>query len=177
MQRAQFKFVPLSEPHLNLILSWLKESHIRKFWSEAENEDEVRAKYRGKAAKNIHGYMIELDGRLVGYIQHYEAWNVGPGWWPDAKPGTYGLDVMLGDPALVGKGIGTAAIREFLADLLALMRATGEKAVREVIADPDPANLGAIRAFEKVGFKQVGMVPTPYGDSLLMTLRWETVAG
>ncbi len=139
---------------------------MKKFWTESEDESEVRAKYLGKAAKNIFGYMIEKDGEWVGYIQHYEAWNVGPGWWPDAKPGTYGIDQMIGEPTLVGQGIGTESLKIFLREVL-----ESGREVLEVIADPDPKNLSAIRVFEKVGFASVGMVPTPYGDSLLMIYR------
>ncbi len=160
------RFIPLEETHMDLILSWLKTPHVKKFWSESEIESEVRAKYLGKKAKNIHGFMVELNGRIIGYIQHYEAWNVGAGWWPDAKPGTYGLDQMIGEEKLLNQGIGTEMVRKFIHELL-----MGSRGVKEVIADPDPANIGAIRSYEKVGFKQVGMVPTPYGESLLMTYR------
>jgi aminoglycoside 6'-N-acetyltransferase len=159
------RFVPLAEKHLDSIVRWLREPHVAKFWSEPPTEAEIRAKYLGKRAKNIHGYVIELDSRPIGYVQHYEAWNVGPGWWPDATPGVYGLDVMIGEPSLTGKGIGTEALRRFLRDVLAKGRE-----VKEIIADPDPANAAAIRAFEKLGFMKVGMVPTPYGDSLLYRL-------
>lgn len=163
------RFVPLEEKHLDLILHWLKEPHVKKFWRESESEAEVRAKYLGKKAKNIYGYIVELDSYPIGYIQHYEAWNVGAGWWPDSKPGTYGLDNLIGDPKMIGKGIGTQMISKFIHDLLIPMR-RDTCPVQEIIADPDPANLGAIRSYEKVGFHHVGMVPTPYGESLLLKM-------
>ena len=101
-------FIRLEEKHLDLIWKWLKEPHVKKFWSEPEKEEDFRAKYLGKKSKNIHGYMAELDGALIGYIQHYEAWNVGAGWWPNAKPGTYGLDNLIGDAKLLNKGIASS---------------------------------------------------------------------
>jgi RimJ/RimL family protein N-acetyltransferase len=159
------RFIALAPPHIDQILAWLREPHVRKFWTESADETEIRTKFLGKAAKNIHGFLIELDGASVGYVQHYEAWNVGPGWWPDAKPGTYGLDILVGNPARLNRGIGTEALRRFIADILS----QGRK-VKEVIVDPDPANLSSIRMFEKAGFTRVGMVPTPYGDALLLTL-------
>lgn len=166
---SRLRFVPLAEPHLDLILTWLDEPHVKPFWTEAADREEVRAKFRGKAAKRIFGYIVELtgDGRPIAYIQHYEAWNVGPGWWPDARPGVYGLDVMIGDADLVGKGIGTEIVDRFISEILRPGRE-----VIEVIADPDPANLGAIRAFEKCGFRRQGLVPTPYVEALLFKLTF-----
>ncbi len=158
------RFTPLAESHLEMILTWLAKPHVKTFWTEAEDPHAVREKYRGKRAKNIFGFMVEHDGKRVGYIQHYEAWNVGPGWWPDAAPGVYGLDVMVGDADAIGKGLGTRIVSEFIETIVRPGRE-----VTEVIADPDAANLGAIRMFEKCGFKSQGMVPTPYGDSLLLT--------
>lgn len=173
----RLRFVPLAENHLDLILHWLKEPHVKPFWTESADPEEVRAKFRGKAAKRIFGFVVEqlveqLDepsgsgaARPIAYIQHYEAWNVGPGWWPDARPGVYGLDLMVGPPDLVGKGLGTEIVDRFISEILRPGRE-----VIEVIADPDPANLSAIRAFEKCGFRRQGLVPTPYGEALLFKL-------
>jgi len=37
-----------------------------------------------------------------------------------------------------------------------------------IVTDPDPANARAIRAYEKAGFRKMGMVDTPDGPALLM---------
>ena len=37
-----------------------------------------------------------------------------------------------------------------------------------VVTDPDPANLRAVRAYEKAGFGRDRMVDTPDGPALLM---------
>ena len=37
-----------------------------------------------------------------------------------------------------------------------------------VLTDPDPANIRAIRAYEKAGFRKDRMVDTPDGLALLM---------
>ncbi len=170
---SRLRFVPLAENHLALILKWLDEPHVKPYWTESADQEEVRAKFRGKAAKRIFGYLVEMadessgSARPIAYIQHYEAWNVGPGWWPEARPGVYGLDVMIGAADLVGKGIGTEIVDRFISEILRPGRE-----VIEVIADPDPANLGAIRAFEKCGFRRQGLVPTPYGEALLFKLTF-----
>jgi aminoglycoside 6'-N-acetyltransferase len=40
--------------------------------------------------------------------------------------------------------------------------------VRRTVTDPDPANLRAIRAYEKAGFARDRVVKTPDGPALLM---------
>jgi aminoglycoside 6'-N-acetyltransferase len=39
------------------------------------------------------------------------------------------------------------------------------------IADPDPANRRAVRAYEKAGFVSDRLADTPYGRTLLMVCR------
>ena len=45
-----------------------------------------------------------------------------------------------------------------------------DPAVTKIQIDPDPENARAIRCYEKVGFRRVGVVDTPDGPALLMTL-------
>lgn len=55
-----------------------------------------------------------------------------------------------------GRGIGTAAVRAFVADI----------EHRPLYADPSLANPGSVRLLEKCGFKRVGIVMAPnhYGE-------------
>jgi RimJ/RimL family protein N-acetyltransferase len=49
-------------------------------------------------------------------------------------------------------------------------RLFADPAVTKIQIDPDPANARAIRCYEKVGFERVGIVETPDGLALLMTI-------
>lgn len=62
---------------------------------------------------------------------------------------------------MLGKGHGSAMLRQFTDALF------GEGAPR-VIVDPDPANLRAIRAYAKAGFRPIEERDTPFGRVLLM---------
>jgi aminoglycoside 6'-N-acetyltransferase Ib len=44
-------------------------------------------------------------------------------------------------------------------------------AVTKVQTDPAPTNLRAIRCYEKVGFRKVGIVDTPDGPEVLMIIE------
>ena len=86
------------------------------------------------------------------------AWNTGFGPQPE---GTRGLDQFIGETGMLGRGHGSAFIRAFTDQLLT-------SGTPRVVIDPDPANLRAIRAYEKAGFCADRLVDTPDGPALLM---------
>ncbi len=158
-------FLPVEEQHISLLRKWLKEPHVTEFWQETQDEEKFRIKFLKKfPERGVTAFIISVNSNPVGYIQYYEACKVGDGWWPDAKPGTFGIDQFIGDPNLIGKGLGTAIIKKFVNHLFHKLKA------EEIIADPEPKNERAIRAYEKVGFKALGEIKTPGGDALLMRL-------
>ena len=46
-----------------------------------------------------------------------------------------------------------------------------DSTVTKIQTDPAPTNLGAIRCYEKVGFRKVGIVDTRDGPALLMVIE------
>lgn len=164
----KIEFHPLREEHLPLFQAWLGEPHVAEFWQESGDTNELREKFLSRLpSRGYFPFVIVLDGRPVGYIQHYEACRAGGGWWPDEAPGVFGIDQLLGEPGLVGRGIGSLVIRCFLDQLFA------NPAVAEVITDPEPGNGRAIRAYEKAGFRPAGELETPNGRALLMRIKRE----
>jgi aminoglycoside 6'-N-acetyltransferase len=80
------------------------------------------------------------------------------------------IDMFL-DPALHGRGLGTEAIRQLSAILF------DERGHHRITIDPAATNTRAIRAYEKAGFRVVGVMRAyergPDGDwhdGLLMEL-------
>ena len=65
-------FEPFQEKHFPLLLEWLKTPHVKQFWSEPEDEKELREKYLNKLnQRGIDSQVILLDGRPIVYIQSY----------------------------------------------------------------------------------------------------------
>jgi RimJ/RimL family protein N-acetyltransferase len=156
-------FLEFNESHLPLMRKWLRETHVAEFWQEPEDENEFREKYFLKLKnRGISSYIIHLNDTPIGYIQSYEAKSIGSGWWPDAKPGTYGIDQFIGDPEFMNKGLGSIIIFRFVEILFQ------NSNVLDVIADPDPTNSRAIRAYEKIGFIQESRTQTPGGDAVIV---------
>jgi RimJ/RimL family protein N-acetyltransferase len=165
--KTEIQFIPLEENHLTLIFNWLKADHIRPFWQDPENFDDFKHKYLIEKPKRfVTGFMIQYQGQLMGYIQYYHAQKVGGGWWPEATDTTYGLDLMIGETIYLSQGLGTRIILAFIHQLKNTLH------ISELIADPDLSNIAAIRCFEKVGFKNLGLTPTPYGEALLLKFNF-----
>jgi aminoglycoside 6'-N-acetyltransferase len=86
---------------------------------------------------------IEVDGAVAGMIQFHE--DLTP------KYRHAGIDLFL-DPALHGRGVGTEAVRQVVRHLI------DERGHHRIVIDPAATNAAAIRSYEKVGFKPVGIM-------------------
>lgn len=85
---------------------------------------------------------IEVDGRVAGLIQYWEE--------PEPRYHHAAIDLFL-DPAVHGLGLGTQAIRLVVSRLI-------DRGHHRITIDPAAANAAAIRCYEKVGFKLVGVM-------------------
>jgi len=108
-------------------------------------------------------FTIEVDGAVAGMVQYTEEL--------DPKYRHAGIDLFL-DPALHGRGLGTDAVRRVVRHLL------DERGHHRITIDPAATNGAAIRAYEKVGFRRVGVMRSyerdvggaGWHDGLLMEL-------
>jgi aminoglycoside 6'-N-acetyltransferase len=86
---------------------------------------------------------IEVDGAVAGMIQFSEEL--------EPKYRHAGIDLFL-DPALHGQGIGAEAVWRVVRHLI------DERGHHRITIDPAVANTAAIRAYEKAGFRPVGIM-------------------
>lgn len=96
--------------------------------------------------QDIHLFIIFLEERAVGEIGYR---------YMDAEKQTASVDIKIGEPSLWGQGLGTEAMKLFVAYLL------DELKVQNIIAEPGDWNKRSTRLFEKCGFKEIKreMVP------------------
>ena len=164
-------FRSLREADLPLLTRWLAQAHVREWWGGDEpppSIEDARAKYlpRMDAASPIRCYIALIDDEPIGFVQSYVVRGCGDGWWEDeTDPGAIGIDQFLCDGRRLGQGLGTRVVRAFVQRLLA------EPGVTKVQTDPDPANVRAIRCYEKAGFRRLGTVTTLDGPALLMVVE------
>jgi aminoglycoside 6'-N-acetyltransferase len=86
---------------------------------------------------------IEVDGAVAGIVQFHEE--------PEPRYRHATVDLFL-DPELHGRGIGTEVLRRVVRQLI------DERGHHRVTIDPAVANAAAIRAYEKAGFRRVGVM-------------------
>jgi len=141
---------------LPLIERWLGEDHVGRWWLEgssiAEELADCRSSILGEEPTVV---LLVLHDRLpIGWCQWYRCAD-----YPDfaadiaAEPDEIGIDYAIGDPAYVGKGIGTELIRRVVGAVRAVRPGVG------VVADPNALNVPSRRALEKNGFALVDVRP------------------
>jgi len=150
---------PLMEADIEPLARIVTEPEIAKWWS-GYGADRLRTEMLHD--ERVTSFAIELDRRLVGVILYQEETD------PDYRFAS--VDVTV-DTAHIGHGFGTDALRTLARYLF------DERGHHRLTIDPALVNKRAIRAYEKVGFKPVGVMRRyergPDGvwrDSLLMDL-------
>ncbi|MBE1566409.1 GNAT family N-acetyltransferase [Nonomuraea africana] len=125
---------------------------VARWWGEVDDLDGMLA--------------VTLDGQVIGAIQYDEE--------EDPQYRSASIDIFL-DPAHHGRGYGTEAVRTLAGWLIEV------RGHRRLTIDPAAHNTAAIRAYEKVGFKRVGVMRAyerdpetgVFHDGLLMDLLAE----
>jgi aminoglycoside 6'-N-acetyltransferase len=134
---------------------------------------EVRARWRGGpdfvesvaedlAEPDSTSFVVLAGDQVLGAIQ-----------WSEQSEPEYrhaSIDIYL-DPAVHGQGLGTDAVRTMARYL------TGERGHHRLVIDPAADNAAAIRCYQKVGFRSVGVLRRyelgadgQWHDGLLMDL-------
>jgi aminoglycoside 6'-N-acetyltransferase-1b len=172
MTKPQFQFRPLAEYDVPLLFDWLNRPHLAEWWDGPVSLTAVREKHLPRiGSASVRPYLAFLNGTPVGFIQSYVAVEQGDGWWPDERdPGVIGIDQFLADADSLGKGLGTEMVSQFVRLLFQ------NPEVTRIQTDPAPRNLRAIRCYEKVGFRRIGVIETPEGPALLMVINRAPVA-
>jgi aminoglycoside 6'-N-acetyltransferase len=153
-----YVFRPMTSADLSLIRRWLEMPDVARWWGEPDGQ---YALVSGDLDHpDMDQFIVALGDHPFGYIQCYalSTWNQGFGVQP---PKTRGIDQFIGEPAMIGRGHGSALIRQFTGALLA-------SGIPRVVTDPDPDNGRAVRAYAKAGFQSDRVVDTPDGPALLM---------
>ena len=150
---------PLSDDDLPEMRRILAEEAVRKWWGTFDDE-RIRREIYGD--EYLAPYAIVLGDRTVGSIQWHEEDE------PDYKRA--GIDIFV-ESAFHGTGVAPDALTTLARYLF------DERGHHAVDIDPHVENARAIRAYEKIGFKPVGVRRRyvrgddgMWHDSLLMDL-------
>jgi RimJ/RimL family protein N-acetyltransferase len=152
-------FRPLQRSDLPLLHRWLWEPHVVRWWGEPLSFDEIEAKYQPRidGTEPTHVFIMEYGLRPIGLIQWYK-WSDYPAHAAklEAEPQSAGIDLTIGEGDLLARGIGSAAIRQFVREVV-----FADPAITAVFADPEEANPRSVGAFMKAGFHVVRTTTSP----------------
>jgi len=148
---------------------WRNAEHVRRWWDELGDPtlEEITAKYgpRIDGMEPTRMWVVEVNGRSVGFVQDYRLRD-----HPDfaaltPDPEAVGVDYVVGEPGMVGRGIGTPMLWAWLGS--ARRRYPD---VASYFAAPDHRNEASLRVLEKVGFERGTWFDEPQRDGSVATM-------
>jgi aminoglycoside 6'-N-acetyltransferase len=144
------EFQPLRKDDLALVRDWLERDHVRRWWRDPIDEA-IAKRLQGIEAGRTEQYVIVVDGRPAGIIQTYLVAD-SPEWEEivGAEPGLAGVDLLIGEEDLVGRGLGPQVLEAFTRDVVFARPQTNA-----CVATVEEPNSRSWRAFEKAGFRHV----------------------
>ena len=118
---------------------------VARWWAPRE-PDRIRAKLD---EENLACWVVQLAGDVVGFAQAYEETH------PEFRHA--GLDLFL-HPDVHGRGLGRDVVRTVCRHLVA------DRGHHRIVIDPAEANVRAIRCYEAVGFRRIGVLRSYWWD-------------
>jgi aminoglycoside 6'-N-acetyltransferase len=150
---------PLQVDDVPVLVEIQAQTSVARWWGRPEEED-LRRQAEGKSEET--SFAITVDGAVAGLIQYVEE--------NEPMYRHAGIDLFLSEE-FQGRGLGTDAVRTLARHLV------HHRGHHRLTIDPSADNQAAIRTYEKVGFKPVGLMRqyerSPEGgwrDGLLMDL-------
>lgn len=135
---------PLDPAGRDLLRGWLRRPAVSRWWGDTD--DSFAAVTRQPVTDQA---LISVAGRPVGYLlwRRLEPAEVAVAGLADLPSDHVDVDILIGEPEWMGRGVGPLALQ------LLLARLDGE-GCSSVGVGTDMANTRAVRAFEKAGFRR-----------------------
>jgi aminoglycoside 6'-N-acetyltransferase len=145
------------------LAAWRNSPHVKEWWDPDEPEitaDAVGAELAPRSGDDpTTSCIIELGGEPVGFIQFYP-WDAEREYLAEigvsVPEGSWGLDIFVGEPSLIGTGTGSRAVRMLSDHLFA------EEAATAVALITEAGNARAQAAYARAGMRVSG---EPFRDT------------
>lgn len=148
----QITLRPLRRDDLPRLVDWINTPHVARWWDGEADLSSVTEEYGPTLEDNSETsvFVIEQEGRPVGIVQCYRHRDC-PDWERAVGiENAAGIDYLIGESDMLGKGVGSTAIRAITKIAFELY-----SEVEIVVSVPQRDNLSSCRALEKSGFQKV----------------------
>ena len=160
---ATIGFRPVTENDLPMLERWLSAPHVAAWWDAPQESVRKIADHIGDPT--VDPLLVELKGEPFAYIQicDLDAERDNEPALRGQPDRTVGLDQFIGPEAMTGRGLGPRFMRLAITDVF-------ETGAMRVLVDPHPDNRNAVRAYEKTGFRRLGVQKMANGPALFMAI-------
>lgn len=158
---ADYTFRKMRPADYPMFEHWLNQPHIDGWWDSAGVE--LRLIEEDMERDIVQMHIAMHDGTPFAFIQDYNAHAFDAPHYADQHEDARAVDTFLGDPAYLGKGHGSGYIAARVRDL--------RRHYPAVLVDPDPANVRAIAAYRRAGFRPLKVAPCEDGDPVQVMIH------
>jgi aminoglycoside 6'-N-acetyltransferase len=167
----------LTAADLPLLSTWLQQPRVARWWNHETTPEALERDFGPSVRGEEPGedLVVLLDGRPIGLVQRsavadYPEDLADFGTVVEVPEGTVALDYLIGEPELLGRGLGPRMIAALVEDTWRT-----RPSVPAVLVAVVAANRASWRALEKAGLRRVGEGPmepdNPIDDPLHYVYR------
>lgn len=166
----KISFTPMTKEHIALYYQWAEKDHVKNVWfiEGYHTVDYIHQKIAGNGYD--YPFIIYLEDKPIGFIvccdlYAYRIICSNPkGLFTNEEPGTFCMDLFIGEELYLNKGHGTKIVSGFIEYIFQHFPA------KKILIDPAKTNKRAISCYEKAGFKFVREAFDGVADAYLMQI-------
>jgi aminoglycoside 6'-N-acetyltransferase len=155
------------------MLRWRRAPHVARWFAEsgpvtaASVEERYGARIDGDAPARM--WVVEANGRSVGFLQDYRIRDFPDTAMLTPDPDAIGVDYVIGVEAWTGRGVGTRMLRRWFE-----VARAGYPDATTYFAAPDHRNIASRRLLLTTGFVEGTWFDEPQPDGTTATLVGHT---
>ncbi|WP_431968689.1 GNAT family N-acetyltransferase [Nocardia sp. bgisy134] len=157
VRTPEFTWRRVAEADFPLLGGWLARPHVARWWNHETSPEAVRRDFgpTARGEEPAEDLLAHADGVPIGLVQRcriadYPEYLDELRELAEVPESAMTVDYLVGEPDLVGRGVGSAMIRAALADTWAAYPEADC-----VIVPVAAANAASWRALEKAGLRRV----------------------
>ena len=146
-----YDYRPLDATHLATVHDWLSQPYVAEWFYGDGLESTLKGMNDFITGSSLAQYWLAYDNDhpftffITSTVDKPKDELTR---WCEKEGKTITLDMMIGDPNYLGKGLSSILIQDFLVSKF--------PDATEVLIDPEATNTRAVHAYEKAGFKIIG---------------------